>query len=226
MAKVKHLPSDFRPIKGDSTRKYQNIKTGEIISRRRYDETYGAARQFGTYEKKSKINEEIDPLLHFARPSRGKPSKIKETKKMTGEEKSQFILSSKSLKQSHELSKKNQRIYDRKTNRLLKQPKKINTKTFTKGKRSMWRDYYTRPDYDSMLDFLILAKSDKRISRYQIGFEVLNEKRSTTYPMTIIQLRDFSVPFTYEDYESMVANIEERGYIQIIAGVVRIFGDL
>jgi len=220
-----HLKSDFVPIKGDKTRKYQNTKTGEVISRRAYDQKYGVARQFGSYETKSKTNASINPLEHFARPSRGKKSMLKEVEKFTQQEKSEFIHKEITRQQEKELSKKNQRIYDNKMKRQLKPPRKINTKIFKKGRYSMWRDYLTHIDYEDMLDIIIMGKQQGDLFGYQAGFEVLNEKENKTYIMTLLQLRDFSVPFTIEDYEEMIENLNERGYIIMLAGVIRLFGE-
>lgn len=76
--------SDWRYL-GGKTRRYQNVATGETISRRQYDQRFGRLAESGlTLEKFARKNLMRDPALAMARPARGRksaiPKKVKESK--------------------------------------------------------------------------------------------------------------------------------------------------
>ena len=63
---------DFKPL-GGSSRNYVNTKTGEIISRYKFDKTYGATKEFkGNTHLKAKLNLEANPVAAKARPAPGR----------------------------------------------------------------------------------------------------------------------------------------------------------
>ena len=75
---------DFKPL-GGSSRNYVNTKTGEIISRYKYDKTYGATQEFkGNTHLKAKINKLAVPEIAAARPAPGRKSTLKEVERRRG----------------------------------------------------------------------------------------------------------------------------------------------
>jgi len=66
---------DFKPL-GGSSRNYVNTKTGEIISRYKYDKLYGSTKEFGgNTHLKAKLNKEANPTAAAARPAPGRKVK-------------------------------------------------------------------------------------------------------------------------------------------------------
>lgn len=67
---------------GGSKREYVNLETGELLPRRQYDKRFGSLAKggFTSYEQKAKANRKLNSLLAQARPARGRPSTVKETK--------------------------------------------------------------------------------------------------------------------------------------------------
>ncbi|RWZ82314.1 MAG: hypothetical protein EO766_18080, partial [Hydrotalea sp. AMD] len=66
-------PAHWVRLKGDTTRNYVNTKTGEIISRRQYDEKIGRLSKEGlTNETQAKKNKAENPIAFSAKPRRGK----------------------------------------------------------------------------------------------------------------------------------------------------------
>jgi len=66
---------DWVPL-GGSTRRYRNVRTGEEISRRRYDKLYGtlAREGYSSYERKAKARRERLPSGRWFRPpARNRP---------------------------------------------------------------------------------------------------------------------------------------------------------
>jgi hypothetical protein len=59
---------------GGTSRRYQNRRTGEIISRRQYDKRYGLLRRqgFRSYEAKAKAFKQRDPVPALLRPAPGR----------------------------------------------------------------------------------------------------------------------------------------------------------
>ena len=75
---------DFKPL-GGSSRNYVNTKTGEIISRYKYDKTYGSTQEFkGNTHLKAKLNRQAAPEIAAARPAPGRKSNLKEVEKTRG----------------------------------------------------------------------------------------------------------------------------------------------
>lgn len=75
---------DFKPL-GGSSRNYVNTKTGEIISRYKYDKTYGSTQEFkGNTHLKAKLNKQAAPEIAAARPAPGRKSNLKEVEKTRG----------------------------------------------------------------------------------------------------------------------------------------------
>ena len=75
---------DFKPL-GGSSRNYVNTKTGEIISRYKYDKTYGATQDFkGNTHLKARLNKQAAPEIAAARPAPGRKSNLKEVEKTRG----------------------------------------------------------------------------------------------------------------------------------------------
>ena len=63
---------DFKPL-GGSSRNYVNTKTGEIISRYKYDKLYGSTKEFkGNTHLKAKLNKAANPQTAAARPAPGR----------------------------------------------------------------------------------------------------------------------------------------------------------
>jgi hypothetical protein len=67
---------DYARLPGKE-RRYQNTKTGEVISRRQFDQRFGRLAGTGlTLEKQARSNLLRDPSLSMARPARGRKSAI------------------------------------------------------------------------------------------------------------------------------------------------------
>ena len=75
---------DFKPL-GGSSRNYVNTKTGEIISRYKYDKLYGSTVDFGgNTHLKAKLNRQASPEIAAARPAPGRKSELKTVAKTRG----------------------------------------------------------------------------------------------------------------------------------------------
>ena len=72
---------DWRSL-GGSKREHVNVKTGQIISRRQYDQKFGSLAKAGykTYESKAKTNLRKNPVLAKAQPARGRKSTLESTR--------------------------------------------------------------------------------------------------------------------------------------------------
>ena len=83
--------NDFKFL-GGKTRRYENKKTGETISRRQFDERYGRLKQkeFATPEQQAKINKELNYVEQQKRPARGRKSRLKKIPKFRETKKSKL----------------------------------------------------------------------------------------------------------------------------------------
>ena len=74
----------YKPL-GGSSRQYVNTKTGEIISRYKYDKLYGSTKEFkGNTHLKAKLNRQAAPEIAAARPAPGRKSTLKTVEKTRG----------------------------------------------------------------------------------------------------------------------------------------------
>ncbi len=75
---------DFKAL-GGSSRNFVNTKTGEIISRYKYDKLYGSTKDFkGDTHLKAKLNKQAAPEIAAARPAPGRKSQLKTIEKTRG----------------------------------------------------------------------------------------------------------------------------------------------
>lgn len=69
------MPNGYEYL-GGSSRRYANIKTGEIISRYQYDKLFGSTKEFGgNTHLKAKLNKLANPDLAAQRPAPGRKGK-------------------------------------------------------------------------------------------------------------------------------------------------------
>lgn len=74
----------WQPL-GGTSRQYVNKRTGEIISRYKYDKIYGSTKEFkGDTHLKARLNRAASPEIAAARPAPGRKSTLKTVEKTRG----------------------------------------------------------------------------------------------------------------------------------------------
>lgn len=192
--------SDYKFLGGKSQR-YQNVKTGETISRRAFDKSSGKL----SYEDLAKINWDIAPDRQILRPAKGRKSGQKldaiaaqnEAKKRL-ENKTREAARQKALKEQRELARK---IEAKKRKKVITQ--KITKSSLTPGKISKSIKFLY---YQQYLDLWAQGKKlgIDVIFAYQIGVEGISNDTGEIQMFDAMNARDFDKPLTEDSFISKV----------------------
>lgn len=196
----KYERGDWIRIPGGS-RRYRNLRNPDItISRRQFDEHYGSASLFGTYEKKAKKNAGSNTQL--LRPARGRKSALKlsaaEKEKELGRRK---VVQAES-KQQHLIN----RLVDKK-NTI---PKTISLRNFSKGKQI--RKFRTPVDKEAIETIRAAGARSRIIFGYWVGLEMVSERDGQIKTPSLFSQRDINEPFTDEDFEAALQYAATKTY--------------
>lgn len=150
---------------GGTARRYLNTATGEILSRRKYDET---VRGRMSYEAIAKANKEKDELAQLARPARKRSSiqklapEIKaEIAKARQEDKRAREKLEKQLKEELKLN----RLIERKKNKKVRTPK-FSPRLLRPGTLSRRIPF---SEYSQLVELFNGAKKSKVVFGYMVG---------------------------------------------------------
>ncbi len=194
--------SDWRRVPGGS-RRYRNVHTGVEISRRQFDEHYGSAAAFRTYERKAahKAAELEAPL----RPARGRKS----ARKLIGKAREEEILA----RREAALQK---RIAEITTRKHLRRPRTLTNISGSNFKRgSIGRHFELPVDYVAIESFRQQVKSWGHAFGYFVGVNFIDTRSGETGSFSGFKLRSISKPFTIDDMRSLIAEAEEKDYIEV-----------
>ncbi len=214
MARGKPVAPGFRKLSGRSER-YLDLSTGQELSRRQYDKLYGLLKQrgFTSYERQAKANEEIEIQKHLSRPARNRPS-LQTAQKQSGKSPQEII---ENRMMGRDLSKL-KKIIQGAENRKVRLPKSLSNRNFKPGKKG--RHFRTRLDFDAMADFIETASNFKNAAVYSYGIEFYDTRKKHRGAVTLVPLRDFSVPFDDSDWDDILDWIADHDYVQLLFGMV------
>lgn len=201
----KYDRSDWRRVPGAS-RRYSLVQNPSItISRRQYDEHYGTARAFGTYEKKAKHkSNEREALL---RPARGRTS----ARKLSQAEQEVEINKRKAQKQDTAM----QRRIISERNKAHKYPTKINLRNFKKGKIS--RTIELPVSYEAVETVRKAAADSGLVFGYYVGANMVDTRSNKKISFAAFGLRDISMKFKERDFTRLMEKCKEKSYAELVS---------
>jgi hypothetical protein len=174
-----------------------------VISRRQFDENYGSASFFGTYEKKAKRNE--SNALQLLRPARGRKSALK----LSPVERESEIGKRKVIKQETQQEKLIRRL----SNKKPRTPQKITLKNFQKNK--LIRRIRTGVDVDEIERLRYEASKSKIVFGYWVGLEMVSERDGQMKTPSLFSQRDIQLPFTDLDMDNALDVALSKSYAEL-----------
>lgn len=201
----KYDRSDWRRVPGAS-RRYVLVGNPDItISRRQYDEHYGAAVPYGTYEKKAKhkSQEREAPL----RPARGRTSalKLKESEKEAEIGRRRVTAKETAT----------QKRIDRERGKAHKYPKSIDLRTFKKGKIS--RTIELPVMYEAVESVRSAAAKSRIVFGYYVGANMIDLKSGERISFAAFAMRDINMAFKPSDFTKLIKKAQEKTYAELIS---------
>ena len=189
-----------------SGRRFENERTGEVISRRQYDKRYGALARggFGSYEQKARANLTREgPVRQILKPARGRL-------KYRGPEYEREREAARRTRERNEIEAQRKAYAQIKSaqKRKYRTLKSISDRNFAPGVRS--RKFPVEFSYESIADFLQIARKDKHLYAYLVGVDFVDLHDGVKGSMYVIGTRVMSYPFTEGDMESIEDKMEEK----------------
>ena len=209
--------SDFLPLR-NKARQYQNIKTGEIVSRRQYQKV---ARGGLTNEQFAEFNKITNPKLAASMPARGRKSILKLPKNERDviaqariEDAKQKAAILKDKKEAKLLEQRIAKASAKKVKRKKIRPHLL--KAGNKGARISFNNYGEYLDAFNEGKNTFTTVNGKRVPlliAYGIGMVGVSEKDGKELGITIFTMRAFDSPIDEDDFNDMVQDeLVERPY--------------
>lgn len=193
-------------------REYQNVDTGEVISRRQYLKQKRGGITNEEYARMSRItNQTISEL----RPARGRASALKKSdteKEMIAQARIEDRLRRAEIAEAQKVDRELQRILDRKRAAKQKKVKHLSARILKAGQMGARVPFYTYEDYERLFKE---GKSDRNIAAYGLGINGFDTSTGEERSITVYTLRDFSrIIARFDFYETMEEEIESRSYFE------------
>lgn len=201
----KYDRADWRRSPGASRRYYLVSHPNTTISRRQYDEHYGAARPYGTYEKKAKLkSQEREAIL---RPARGRTSalKLKESEKEAEIGRRRVVSKDAAT----------QKRIDRERSKAHKYPRSVDLRTFKKGKIS--RTIELPVMYAAVESVRAAAAKSRIVFGYYVGANMIDIKSGERISFAAFSLRDINMVFKPADFDKLIKKAQEKTYAELIS---------
>lgn len=201
----KYERSDWRRVPGAS-RRYVNVHNPDVtISRRQFDEHYGAARAYGTYEKKAKHKaKEPEALL---RPARGRTS----ARKLTPAEKEAELGRRRVAAKEAATVKR----IERERGKQHKYPRTIDLRTFKKGK--IHRTIELPVSFEAVEEVRAAAARSRIVFGYYVGANLIDDRSGDKIAFAAFGLRDIHMAFTRRDFDKLIKKAQEKTYAQLVS---------
>lgn len=195
--------SDWVRVPG-AARRFRNLKNPNVtISRRQFDEHYGAVSFFGTNEKKARVN--AQSALQLLRPARGRKSALK----LTPAEKESEINRRRVIAQEI----KQQKLTERLTTKHNRLPQKITLRNFRKG--TQIRKFRTDVNREQIEGLRIAAQQSRIVLSYWVGLEMVSDRDGQLKSVSLFPQREISMSFTQRDMIKAMEKAREKSYAQL-----------
>lgn len=175
------------------------------ISRRQFDEHYGAASAYGTYEKKAKAKStEREALL---RPARGRKS----ARKLSPEQQEVELNRRKVAAKESAIDKRVQR----ERNKAHKYPTRIDLRSFKKG--SIYRVIELPVSHSAIESVRAAASKSRIVFGYYVGANMIDDRSGERISFAQFGLRDVHMAYTERDFQTLMDKAKEKSYAQLVS---------
>jgi hypothetical protein len=203
-----------------AARQYQNTETGEILSRRQYDQRFGRLAKAGikSNEAQALKNREENLEAQLARPARGRESVKKyspETQRAILEGRKQFA----KQKAETEATQKKIRAMKARANRA---PKKVTDRLLQAGR--IGKRYDVPLNYEAIHDAVSSARS-AHVVAYGVGLNGIDSRNGQEISYWYRRSRfggmmSIDDDFTRTDFTRMIEQANEKGYFVPVSAFV------
>ncbi len=196
----KYSRSDWERVPGGSRRYRLRGKPSVEISRRQYDEHYGSAAAFGTYERKAKKSAGTREQL--LRPARGRTS----ARKLTPEQQEKEL----GRRRVTQAEAKQQKLIRKQQSKRPRLPTKITLRNFPKGKQI--RRFRTDIDHGEIEGLRKAGAASRIVLGYWVGLELVSERDGKVIHISAFTMRDIKMSFTENDFNRALDLASQKTY--------------
>lgn len=187
-------------------RQYRNILNNTIISRRQFDEHYGAVAAYGTNEKKAKYKaREPEALL---RPARGRKSALKKST----EEKIRELGIRRIKKEENDADK----LVEKFRTKKIRAPHTFTLKNFRRGTSS--RRFAVPPSQPEIETIRQGAAKSRIIFSYLVGLMFV-DAHGKLKAVSQFSARDIETPYSARDFEQALDIAKNKSSYKSWAGM-------
>lgn len=204
-------------------RNYVDTDTGEIISRRQYDQTIGRLAKAGikSNEQQAAINKSLLGQEQLARPARGR-KKIKET---NPERRAELLKKRVEFEEQKQLGSRIKKILESQKKKVYRG--QISDRMLKTGHMS--RRINVPFEFDAIRDAIDSAQGTHIIS-YGVGINFIDPREGAIgaawFSLGAAPMRSINDEFTEEDFEEMAIWAEEKSYILVTTAFVHFSFDI
>lgn len=201
----------FKRLPGRSER-FLNEKTGETISRRKYD----LLRRGISNETLAKINRTSEPKKQLARPARGRKSILKLPENIVDElaiERSEERARKERLKALEKERRKVDRNVEKLKNKKIKTPK-FSGRLLKKGRKARRLPFEEYSQYSKYWDEM---KKSGIVFAYSVGVSAVDTRIGYERDAIVFTLKTFSKKISEPDFnEAMINFLESKSYLEFL----------
>lgn len=201
----KYEREDWVRVPGAQRRYRLRSSPNITISRRQFDEHYGAVRAYGTNEKKAK-HKSAEPEA-ILRPARGRKSALKIAPAAKEAEINRRRVIAKEAATEKKIQAGRNKVY--------KYPKSIDLRTFKRGK--IHRTIELPVDYDAVENTRQAAAKSRIIFGYYVGVNMIDTRNGQKIAFAGFSLRDINMKFTQRDFNKLIEKAKEKTYAELVS---------
>ncbi len=205
--------TDFKRVPG---RRFENIKTGQIISRRQYDKHFGilAKQGFTGYETKSAANKKAN-LEAILRPARGRKKFVSVAQSPT----EKAVETYKEIQTRNKVAEQNlktKRINQKVSSKLKRSGRRKSFRTQSFGMETRFKKIYVGFSREAVDEMLAKIRTENRdVEAYMIGAWGIDTEDGSRFGFNILGLRDIRTGHGFEklrdqDWDEILATIIEK----------------
>ena len=211
MAKQTGTAPGWRRLPG-SARQYQNIKSGEIISRREYSKRTSAnIKLHGSFEKLAAFNAKTNRAAQLLKPAKGRSSAVK----LAPELKRAEIQKREAEITEHRAHKKIQRALQRHP----RTPKRVTVSSFKRHHIS--RGYDLPISYSAIEEAREVAARSGIVFAYYVGGTIIDNRSGEVMTPTYIASRYIKSKFKADEYHDMIEWLMSKSYATLVGLWIR-----
>lgn len=196
----KYSRSDWERVPGGSRRYRLRSNPSIEISRRQFDEHYGSAAAYGTYERKAKKSAGTREQL--LRPARGRTSA-----RRLSPEQQEIELGRRRVAQAES---KQQKLIRKQQNKSVRLPKSITLRNFPHG--TQIRRFRTNISHEEIETLRVAGQKSRVILGYWVGLEMVSERDGKLIHIALFGMRDKKLSFTEDDFKHALDIAAQRSY--------------